>query len=301
MDLRMLTSETAKMPTAVLKLLCRHFFEIPKIQETRSNNGRIILDEIDGFKFKECQKNPNDYIQTRAAQHILNILGKKQRVGVVPGGEVKQAMLVEGVSYSASAGERDYFGSSESSSISEKVSWNMDLRPPLLFDFSIGKTASWEVGTTAQKGKSSGADSSASVNSSNIALSYDRLVLGFNAQVQDCVLIQAKKSDLKPLHVCRDESRMTQVVEKWFFVGKTDSRNHSVISDATEIGDGEFNQVVRGEVAFNQIWANFKDNKSKLMLKKIKSSNFMEKNIFEEQKKESFALFDNAIPGVVFP
>jgi len=300
LNLKMLTSETAKMPNAVMKNLCRHFYQLPTVKEEKNNHGHIILVEVGGRDFNQCLINPGEYIETRALQHVLEILGK-QKATIVPGLEVKQATLVDGMSYSASSGERDYFGTNESSSISKKVSWNMDIIPPLLFDFSLGKTASWEVGETAQKGKSSGADTSFSVNTSNISLSFDRLVLGFNANIMECVLIKATKNNLKPIHLCRNDSRPTQLHEKWFFVGKTDSRNHSVISDATEIGDGEFNQCVRGEITFNRMWAQFKESKSKLMLRKIKSTNFMEKSIFEEQEKEEFALFDNTAPGIIYP
>lgn len=314
-DFRVLTTESGDMPNVILKKLCRHFFPAPQ-KRTLGGFGPSGESTVGGELYKNCLKNPREFINTQALNHVQQILSKGREL-TQDGGLNKygKAVLVEqergnislGMGFYAADGLRSWEaeGTQDVTSIHGGVDLFLHAPPPLLMAFNAGVSQAHEM--VSQKVQSD----MQVVFDRNYRqlgkpdLEYNKIELEMTANIRRCFSATNSKGVKRALHICEKDDRLTKLREQWFFIAEKNPQSLSTITDPLRPGDTTHTQLIRGQQQFNQLWDKYKSEDVAVLIKSIPGKKIRRPLVHYKTAEHDGGFFrayiDQNFPGIVTP
>ncbi len=288
-QMRLLSSTAGVKPPRVLKQLC----------------SILAKDAL-----KECQKRPENYLETRAITHINELLSTQKQndntYGVARFVSKDLGNIYRGEGYFATWGDRYWSGTGDTVSTTKKIgAESMIGPPPFLVSLSGGMSKAWESFSTTQEGKMQAAFDRNFTQRTKVNLDYNKLELEFLANVTNCFVASSLSGQKRMLHICEEKPRLKKMAEEWYFIGPSVEKNHGILADNQTLKDQELSQIIRGRANYNRLWGNFRKEDVSLVMTQIKdqvvSDSFIEArgNGIEENPFDHYS--DNAFPGAFTP
>lgn len=266
-------------------------------------------------EYHGCRRNPSKYIKGTSFKHIEKILGKPQKV------------YTSSDKIGLGTGFLVYSGESRRTAVSKRVSFggglSAKLEIPFLKILSLGAGVNADIAKIWTRDESQGTTSRAQFSRSR-TLFVDELKLGFEAEIQSCVLFEGveyeivnsgayygmgygmmanyqteKKLNKKRLRICADANQKEWLEESWFYVGEQRPRD-SIIRDPWSISENYLGKIIRGRDNYELFYNLMTDDTKVIYLEKIDklpSNTSMLERFYKD--KTVPVLEDMAIPGTI--
>lgn len=301
-----------------------------------ANSGKKeVLNKFCGFFFKKklvegllwdsyqypreyhlCLRNPGRYIKASSFKHIEKILSKPQKI------------YTSSDRFNIGTGFLVYNGESRRTSTSRRVSFgggiSAKLEIPFLKFLSIGGGVNADIAKIWSRDESTGTTSRGQFARSR-NLHSDHLKLGFDAEVEHCVLIEGreyetvdtrsmglgfglgfsgnvatvKKFPKERLHVCKDSAVKEWLEESWYYIGEHRPTN-SILRDPWSVSENYLGKIIRGEENYELFYNLMTDDTKVIFLEKVETmrgnDDYLQRYY---QGKTKPVLEDMAIPGTI--
>lgn len=291
---------SGKSSRKVKRQLCDSFY--PKKKST----GLFYDSYTYPIEYSDCLRDPDKHIEVTGHKHILDILGKPQK------------LYTSTDKISIGTGFIVFDGKSRRSSVSKRISFGAGLSSKLEIPFlkilSLGIGVNADIAKMWSKDQTSGTTSRAQFSRSR-NLFVDEIKLGFNAISKRCALIQGKlrnesiggwlssataeKHNKKRFQICDKTSTKEWLEESWFYIGEQ-KPSHSMLRDPWSISENYLGKIIRGSKNYELFYNLMTDDTKVIFLEKVEVMQDNDTYIQSFYKpKERALLKDMSIPGTI--
>ncbi|MCR9205220.1 MAG: hypothetical protein NXH75_11615, partial [Halobacteriovoraceae bacterium] len=273
--------------------------------------------ELGGDNFKNCQENPDQYIELVPMSFIENILGNQNEVQVdnrdhnyykARFKRDEEGKIRRGNAFFAAYGDRSSinWGERKATGLERSYSYGSEAvgLSMLFVGASESYTSSEEKFRVVNTAEMKAAFNRNYTSRDVIDLTYNSLTLGVTVEKRDCVTITSKKKIPLAYQICRNSSRKSPLQETWFLISDTNMEKHGIISDGNLPGDKNRSQVIRGQQNFNILWDKFESNDTYLLVKEVgtrTAGDAYQKYLTRDNILPFESQYDHSFPGMIIP